>query len=872
MRLTLRTLLAYLDNTLEPRDAELLRLKLTESGFATQLVQKIRMTLVNPAITAVPPDAVGPIQDANVIGEYLDSTLPREQVAEIERACLESEVNLAEAAACHQILTMVLGEPAQVPASLRARIYELPDSEIERIAASSEQYSSLTIDDPPSGHPELESGVFHGRPPASQATDDLALSEMPTMDSPLTHARGPVVPVGPTDSGVSDAPTRLREAGVMDAESVTKFPGSSSKEGSSAKSRKDSIYGGSIRPSRITPWLVSLGLVAALLFAIVQSFSPLLSKRGDSEMAAVNSMDDIVVIETPPGETDRGTGGNVDASDDAISPGDIPVGDLMAGGTNDATIDDGEFLPPPQPAADPANNSVAMNADGSPARPLASEDLAMPMPVPEPVPAPAPGISASEVPAAEMPAPDGSASDIPEPASESPSPTTEMTEPMPSPTVDAGSPAGNLAEPMADPDAPADTGVADLPPTSDELTKPPVAAVGPAVATMHGADTIVSLLTRNGNWLRLGKNADVISEAPVVCAPNFRATMSKSATADVGDEDEPPIESEVTLVGPTGTRWLPLTPPSEAVAADEKTDYGLEVSFGRVVITSKQKKLLVPVMLGATAMEVLFDDKESIAAMSVHRVRTAGLDPFVPENFSELVNIVCVQGELTLKVNGMESRLIAGEQWIKDGQAEGEVTVIESTPTWVEAPEESPLDVKAKESLLELIAKNEPIERSLREARFFRRAEVGALASQTLLSLGYADVFFGGDGVLSDTKQRQFWPDHYRALVAAVDRGPDSAMLVRDAIAKMDAANVDSLFRMLVGFSNDQLEAGSDEELVTMLDSDSTAVRVLSLENLHEITGTTLYFRPEEPTAARRVQGLKKWSVRLQKGDIRRTP
>ena len=47
MRLTLRTLLAYLDNTLEPQDEEILRMKLTESGFATQLVTRIRASLVN---------------------------------------------------------------------------------------------------------------------------------------------------------------------------------------------------------------------------------------------------------------------------------------------------------------------------------------------------------------------------------------------------------------------------------------------------------------------------------------------------------------------------------------------------------------------------------------------------------------------------------------------------------------------------------------------------------------------------------------------------------------------------------------------------------------------------------------------------------
>ena len=75
MRLTLRTLLAYLDNTLDKEDAEALRLKLSESGFATQLVQRIRGTLTNGNLTAPAHDAVTPIAaEANVISEYLDST------------------------------------------------------------------------------------------------------------------------------------------------------------------------------------------------------------------------------------------------------------------------------------------------------------------------------------------------------------------------------------------------------------------------------------------------------------------------------------------------------------------------------------------------------------------------------------------------------------------------------------------------------------------------------------------------------------------------------------------------------------------------------------------------------------------------------
>src|SRR3954467_3133620 len=127
MRLTLRTMLAYLDDVLEPADAEAIRAKIEESDFASGLVDRLQGVMKKLRMDAPKLDGKGMGNDANTVPEYLDSALTQDRVAEFERICLESDKHLCEVAACHQVLTLVLGKPADVPEELRERVYALGD-------------------------------------------------------------------------------------------------------------------------------------------------------------------------------------------------------------------------------------------------------------------------------------------------------------------------------------------------------------------------------------------------------------------------------------------------------------------------------------------------------------------------------------------------------------------------------------------------------------------------------------------------------------------------------------------------------------------------------------------------------------------------
>ncbi len=123
LRLTLRTLLAWLDDTLSPSEVREIGKQVAESPVGKELVERIQRVTRQRRLT-VPGTSGADATDPNLVAAYLDGALDPDIVADFEKKCLTSDVHLAEVASVHQILSLI-GQKAKVPVEARHRMYHL---------------------------------------------------------------------------------------------------------------------------------------------------------------------------------------------------------------------------------------------------------------------------------------------------------------------------------------------------------------------------------------------------------------------------------------------------------------------------------------------------------------------------------------------------------------------------------------------------------------------------------------------------------------------------------------------------------------------------------------------------------------------------
>lgn len=744
MRLTLRTLLAYLDDILEPADARELGQKIEESEFASGLVHRIRSVTRKLRLGAPKLSGKGMGLDANTVAEYLDNTLPQDRVPDFERVCLESDVHLAEVASCHQILTLVLGEPADVDPILREKVRSLQlvgDIPPEEDAPPLPPAAASVPDVSPKGR-------WRDEPQPEETPDELP----PIPRIIPTNVASPVA-----------APTRIRLLPIVGTLVVTFL----------------------------------LALVALVAMGPLDATHPILGRiLADASRNQDTGMGE-PALSTPPTSPAEDQSPIAAEPADTQSP-DTPRGDRDATAVHASTDTDAAET---APSTDPTDSDAAPPADS---------DRTGIAPVP---PSEMPPVEPTEVEPAVGPAPTEPMDAEPDTATE-----TEAAVPGEAPAVlNEGEEEDKEPEPLAH-----------------------------CVSSLH---ILAQWEPGTETWLRVPANAAISPPADLIALPTYRPQVAFTAGV------------QMLLVGPAAAA---LTQP------DATGTPTVLIRHGRFILTADgTPTAAVNLDIGGRISRATLPDKDSALALEVRRYHPPGTDPEATAAHWWIQGVV-VAGKVVWQDGESDEAAVleAGQSLARLDTETVRITTTASSPDWLNAQSLRPIDRDASRQLEPLLKLDRPLTTSLLEQAANRLVEVRALAIRALAGLGTYDPFVNA---LNDRTYRSFWPDLMEALEASLSHDEAAATQIRMMLERLRGEDGSKLYRILWGFSAQQLEEGAAAMLVELLSSPAMDLRVYAYHQLQRIAGKTNGYQPELDPSRQRT-AIRNWQRDLEAGAITNAP
>ena len=426
-------------------------------------------------------------------------------------------------------------------------------------------------------------------------------------------------------------------------------------------------------------------------------------------------------------------------------------------------------------------------------------------------------------------------------------PIAEATD-VPPPPNEVSPETAPTESPPAEPTAPAETPEAATPP-STVVVERPAPEPPPANLTVgryiSDDDVLARFDAAQNAWFRLTPNSPLLAGDALLTFPTYRPQL---LLADV----------KVTLIGESY-----ITPG----APDEAQGPWLTINSGRaLVLPVGDKSMQINLDLGGRKGTLAFSDMAAVGGVEVSLYRTPGTNP-EEEPAATVVEIYAASGQIAWRDNlAKETQIVVQPGQVAAFVDEGSARVFQTdeVPGWLEGHDVSDLDRSSSEVLLTNLDTERPLSLSLHERTNFRMVDVRALACRSLCCL---DVYDPALEALDDEKNHSYWSSHFDSLTKSLARGPESAAKVREALEQLTGDDAVSMYRMLWGYSPEQLQNGEAKILVDALESDRMSIRVLAYENLERITGKTQLFRPELPPTQEKSKVLK-WRRNLEAGGI----
>jgi hypothetical protein len=822
MRLTLRTLLAYLDDILDPADKEQLAKKIESSEFAEDLVHRTRDAVRRLRLSAPQVIGSGMGLDPNTVAEYLDNVLPPESVGDFERICLESDMHLAEAAACHHVLTMVLGEPADVDVRARQRMYT--------IASEGGAQRRVRVE------------------PAH-----VAVATEPVVAPPVQVMVSPAGLVAREPSGVTEVPDYLR---------ATSWPG--------------------LRT--VLAGLAAMAVIAAALYFVGDSQGWFGRGGGQNVAATTNAPDsapggvdtqDATTQEAPVVTTEP----PVEAVQSNASATDQQFGQDVAA-ANPTTVDAAQPESPPVLDTPPQPLTPDMEADASASNTASQEAAAQPLPTPPQEseqqvsldigPALSNEAAAAAADAGNTAANAGSAalniSDAPLDANSS------AAAAMP---ADAGP---NI--PAANETAAADIGAgdaatggtappADVPPAAIEpgieVTTTEQAPAGPMeLGTYLGGKTV--LLRYNdqaGGWFRVQPRNAVVAGDRLLALPEFRPkiTLVSGLHMDMSGGTQVITQSAGQL-------------PAEGLPAPSADTPAVEVMYGRVIlINTSNAPNQVRLVTGSSVGDARLA-RNATLAIEVERQYVPGNDPR-QSPAPVVAKFFVSDGGVEWQDASGSKTIDTASRWTIEPSGATDVVADASPPDWID---QEPAGQRSEQRygapvIESTIVSDQPADIQLLELfQGNARKEVKSLAAKSSVHVGLFEPFIDA---LRDSEQKANWAAHIATLRSAMALSPESAANVKRALDEQRGSPAaDDLYEMLCGYNADQIgrtpeeiRSGALSRLIGWLENDSLDYRVLAVNNLWETTGKRLMPDPAA-NLKERTQNVRRWRSRLEAGEL----
>lgn len=881
MRLTLRTLLAYLDDILDPQDTEQLRSKIEESEFATSLVHQIRGSVRRLRLDAPALDSEGIGSDLNSVAEYLDNVLPPDQVPALEKACLDSEIQLGEVASCHQVLTLVLGEPANVNDQMRQRAYsvaptaahsEIPPSQVPQVTAHS-------------AHPSVPS---QGKKSPAQRVPSAVDETRPRIDetivSPEQQTQAPLAPT--TRERKERTPHTLRvpstretwraqaQEGLQD-DSQTVAPvvetyRSSAVDGRGTHPQALEGKGSWVRPAFVTG-LVAILILAGLLFATAPvdntffsrwfgtNTTPVADHSTASPVLSVGEVpaeDDPIEVElVEPGQRDEWIEGE-DSDFQSLPTFDTPEAPQLA----DALPDEGSELLQPAEVSGESRfserplelNNLSSDSNAGDlnfaASPSSSEsgpeqfgatdaERILPHDTRKETVSATPTLTPSDDYPMVPPAP----APLDKNATRPDGPNTprvgdlallvdpdvdlrpaEISPPVASPAADSSSPGDSLPTVVIPEEtvAPDPAPVPEFPPT-----------------TLRGADQLLLVFNSDiQDWQRIQADAPIPAGSVLMGMPAFQAEL------EIGD----------SLVCTTVN--------STRVALGPEAD--LTLQDGQLLIRNDSDGDLFGLRFGERRFEIEMPKSGSTVAVGASRLRVPGADP--NELPHSLLRICAIKHDIVVRFQDKSYEAKEGGQVVAFDSFEPRIEERAKHPQWATQSATFGGDKHAIRTWKRELDQISNIRIWLQE-RAQRRYSERALAARCLAEIDEFDAIISA---LNDRDQHAFWEHHFNTLRRALTRGDETVNRLQLELDKAHGDRAAFMMDMIRGFSEQQLASGGAAKLVRYLNHKSLDHRVLAIQNLKDITGYSLAFRAEQPEARR--QGVvRKWMGRLSTGRVR---